>query len=106
MKFCPKCGAILVPKKASGKYAYDCSCGYNAPVDGSEQVKEEVKPKKEIEVVDEQNTIEANPLVDIECPKCAHPKAFFWLEQTRSGDEAETKFYKCEKCKHIWRDYE
>ncbi len=104
MKFCPKCGAILVPKKESGKYVYDCSCGYKVPVDQDAKITEEVKQKKEIEVVDEE--VQTNPLVDETCPKCGHEKAYFWLEQTRSGDEAETKFFKCEKCKHIWRDYE
>lgn len=104
MKFCPKCGSILLPKKQAGKYLYNCSCGYNAPVDEADTIKETVEEKKEIEVVDEE--VQTNPLVEAECDKCGHDKAYFWLEQTRSGDEAETKFYKCEKCKHIWREYE
>ena len=106
MKFCPKCGSILMPKKSSGKYVYSCSCGYSAPVDEAESLKEEVTTKEDIEVIDEENDVEANPLVDVVCPKCSHIKAHFWLEQTRSGDESETKFFKCEKCKHRWRDYE
>ncbi len=105
MKFCPKCGSILVPKKASGKYVYDCACGYSASVGENDQLKEAVENKKNIEVVDEENAAETNPLVDIDCPKCGHTKAFFWLEQTRSGDESETKFFKCQKCRHTWRDY-
>ena len=48
---------------------------------------------------------ESHPLSDAECPKCGHNKAYFWLQQTRAGDEPETKFMKCEKCKHTWRDY-
>ncbi|MFW6230513.1 MAG: transcription factor S [Nanoarchaeota archaeon] len=106
MKFCPKCGSILVPKKSSGKYVYECSCGYSAPVDAGDQVKEAVTEKKDIEIIDEKNSVEANPLVEVDCPKCGHNQAYFWLEQTRSGDESETKFFKCEKCKHTWRDYE
>ncbi|MFW5872199.1 MAG: transcription factor S [bacterium] len=106
MKFCPKCGAILVPKKIAGKYMYDCGCGYSAPVNQEDKIKEEVEESKKIEVIDESSSVEANPLVDAECPKCGHNKAYFWLEQTRSGDEAETKFFKCEKCKNIWRDYD
>ena len=41
-----------------------------------------------------------------ECPKCRHKKAYYWTVQTRAGDEAETKFLKCEKCSHTWRDYD
>lgn len=104
MKFCPKCGAILVPKKDAGKYVYDCACGYKTPVDQDAKITEEVKQKKNIEVVDEE--VQTNPLVEEKCPKCGHDKAYFWLEQTRSGDEPETKFFKCEKCKNIWREYE
>ena len=40
-----------------------------------------------------------------ECPKCGHRTAYFWLVQTRAGDEPETKFLRCEKCGHTWRDY-
>ncbi|GAI81579.1 unnamed protein product, partial [marine sediment metagenome] len=32
-------------------------------------------------------------------------KAYFWSVQTRSGDEAETKFFKCTKCEFTWREY-
>ena len=49
--------------------------------------------------------IETNPLTEAECPKCHNKKARYWTQQTRAGDEPETKFYKCEKCKHVWRDY-
>ena len=45
------------------------------------------------------------PLTDEECPKCKHGKAYYWLVQTRAGDEPETRFFRCEKCKHTWRDY-
>ena len=37
--------------------------------------------------------------------ECGLGKARFWLVQTRASDEPETKFFKCEKCKHTWRDY-
>ena len=44
------------------------------------------------------------PLTDADCPKCEHEKAYYWLVQTRAGDEADTKFLKCEKCKHTSRN--
>ena len=45
------------------------------------------------------------PKVDANCPKCKNNKAYFWIEQTRSSDEAPTRFYKCTKCGHVWREY-
>lgn len=103
MMFCPKCGSILVPKKESGKYVLSCSCGYKSKDSENTSLKEEVKEQKEIDVIDQD--FEGKPLVEAECPKCSHNKAYFWTQQTRSSDEPETKFYKCEKCKHVWRDY-
>ena len=45
------------------------------------------------------------PKVLEKCKKCGNPQAYFWTVQTRSGDEAETKFFKCVKCTHTWREY-
>ena len=45
------------------------------------------------------------PIVGEKCIKCGNDKAFFWTVQTRSGDEAETKFFKCTKCEYTWREY-
>ena len=101
--FCPKCGSILKPVKDKGKIVMGCSCGYSdKKIKG--QIKEEVKKEtKEVQVA-EGNT-EHLPLTDEECPKCGHLKAYYWLVQTRAGDEPETKFLKCQKCSHQWRDY-
>jgi DNA-directed RNA polymerase subunit M len=103
MMFCPKCGSILVPKKESGKYILSCSCGYTNKETEKATLKETIKSKTEIAVVE--SDFEGKPVVDADCPKCGHSKAYFWMQQTRGSDEPETKFLKCEKCKHIWRDY-
>ncbi|MBU0471817.1 MAG: transcription factor S [Nanoarchaeota archaeon] len=105
MLFCPKCGSILRPKTDKGKKVLYCSCGFvNKQVEGAE-IKEVVsKIEKEVEIVsdEEEKTL---PLTDADCPKCKHNKAYYWLIQTRAGDEPETKFLRCEKCRHTWRDY-
>jgi DNA-directed RNA polymerase subunit M len=31
--------------------------------------------------------------------------AYFWTQQTRGADEPETRFFKCTKCSHTWREY-
>ena len=94
----------MMPKKEKTKTIMICSCGYTDKKIQKLELKEEVKQEREIEAVEEQ--IEIYPLVDdIECPKCSHTKAYFWEIQTRASDEPATKFLRCEKCRHIWRDY-
>jgi len=103
--FCPKCGSILMPKKEGNKKVLACSCGYKSKDLDKATIKEEKLEKtKELEVVDE-SELETLPIMDAECPKCRHKKAYFWLVQTRASDEPETKFLKCVNCKHTWRDY-
>lgn len=101
MLFCPKCGAILKPKQEKGKRFLACSCGYTNRKEKA-SFSETVENKEEIEVVEEND--DALPTTEVECPQCGHMKAGYWTAQTRAGDEAETKFMKCLKCSHTWRD--
>ncbi len=103
MMFCPKCKAILLPRKEANKTILECKCGFKNKDAGETTFKETIKQEAKIQVVDQD--IEAYPLIDVKCEKCNHKKAYFWTIQTRASDEPETKFYKCEKCKFIWRDY-
>ncbi len=100
MQFCPKCGSILMPKKG----IIACPrCSYKSKQEAKE-IKEKVAATKPLDVIEEEKT--SYPLVDRECPKCHHKKAYFWEIQTRAGDEPATQFFKCEKCKHTWRHYD
>lgn len=91
-----------MPKKESGKKVLGCSCGFKDR-DASATIKEVMAKTKDVEIIEKEE--EPYPLVEAECAKCKHKKAYFWTIQTRASDEPETKFYKCEKCKHTWRDY-
>jgi len=102
--FCPKCGAILVPKKDGSKKILACSCGYKTTDLSSANIKETLAKKKDIEVVHED--FETNPIIGAKCPTCGNDKAWFWTVQTRAADEPETKFLKCTACRHTWRDYD
>jgi transcription factor S len=103
MMFCPKCGSLLRSKIVKNKTVMGCDCGYVSK-DSETSIKETVKQdEKEIEIIDKELNI--YPLVSETCPECGHKKAFFMSAQTRAGDEPETNFFKCEKCKHSWRDY-
>ena len=84
MEFCPKCETRLVRKK--GELSLICpKCGES--IEKTDQIKKE-KPNdsdSNILIMDESDMNEANTL--------------------KSTDEPETRFYKCIKCNHTWRDY-
>ncbi len=102
--FCPECGSILMPKTKNKKRVIECSCGYkDKDLSKVETIKEVIKEGREIEVVDED--INILPETEEDCPECGNKIAYFWTIQTRAGDEPETKFLRCKKCKHTWRDY-
>lgn len=97
MQFCESCGAMLMGSECA-------RCGSKTDKEVKLESSEKGKVSQGVAVVTEGEN-EVNPKVEIECPKCKHKEAFFWTKQTRSSDEAETKFYKCTKCKHTWREY-
>lgn len=104
--FCPKCGSILIPKREGSKKLLVCSCGYKSSKTDDAVIKEAVtKKEKKVEVI-EHGEIETLPKMKATCDKCGHNEAYFWTVQTRAGDEPETKFIKCTKCGHTWRDYD
>lgn len=105
IEFCDKCGSIMVPvKKGKSSYIKCRGCG--------REMRKEMKNLKIVEektnmkgvVVIEKDAIPL-PLTDKECPKCENDRAYWWMQQTRSADEPPTQFFKCEKCKHTWREY-
>ncbi len=103
--FCPKCGSLLLPKKQDGKRIMACSsCSFVSKDLENTKIIEKTIKEKEIDVVEGDDS-KSLPITDAECPKCGNKKAHYWLVQTRAGDEPETKFLKCTKCKNIWRDY-
>lgn len=104
IQFCPECKSILRPKKEEDKVIMTCSCGYTSDSKGSGSIKEKAKETADVEVVDQD--FETMPITKEECPKCKNKEAYYWLVQTRSADEAMTKFLRCTKCKHTWRDYD
>lgn len=101
MEFCPKCGCVLVEKKKN----FGCArCGYSAKGKVKIETSEQIQIKPKIGVIREKDT-DVFPITNANCPKCDNGEAYFWTSQTRAGDEAETKFFRCTKCKHTWREY-
>jgi|TARA_Y100000034_G_C6855705_1_gene388835 DNA-directed RNA polymerase subunit M len=104
--FCPKCGSVLLPKKDGNKKILICSCGYkDANVEKTKITETLTKKEKEVEII-EKTRWDILPKTKVECEDCGNKEAYFWTVQTRAGDEPETKFLRCTKCEHIWRDYD
>jgi len=101
MEFCPKCGCILVGDGDNSKCP---RCDYRSKDKIDLQSSEKIKIKAGVALINEEDS---NFLSEInsECPKCGNGTAYFWTLQTRAGDESETKFFKCTKCKHTRRVY-
>ena len=106
MKFCPKCGSLILPKKAdNGEAQYLCECGYSE-VAGDTKITSESKAQKIEDVqISEQDDDSRLPTCEMTCEKCGHKEAYYWDIQTRASDEPPTRFFKCTKCKVTWREY-
>jgi len=103
MEFCPKCGSVLIEKRKN----FGCPrCGYSSKNKVKLKTSEKIDSgeKKQIVII-KKGEAEVLPEIDASCKNCGHNKAYFWTVQTRSGDEAETKFFKCTKCGSTWREY-
>ncbi len=101
MEFCPKCGSVLVEKKGAFKCA---GCSYKSKVKIKIETSEAIEVAPEIGVITDSDT-DVFPVISGNCKKCENTEAYFWTSQTRAGDEAETKFFRCTKCKYTWREY-
>ena len=106
MKFCPKC-EVKLKKTDSG---LQCpKCGYTEGQQENKPRKTEVidenEPNKEFNVFEANEGEESLPTIKIECEKCGHDEAVWWMLQTRSADEPTTQFYRCTKCRYTWRNY-
>ena len=104
MEFCKKCGGILIPKKVGGKTVFVCrNCGKKSDGGIGVIISEKIKSEENIRTIEQGK--EELPTSENTCPKCGNKEAFWWMQQTRSIDEPPTRFYKCTKCGHTWREY-
>ena len=104
IEFCKKCGSIMIPEKKNKNTYLKCrTCGYKFKKNVNKIQITEKKETNEV-IVLEKNEIML-PITERVCSVCNNKKSYYWLQQTRSADEPPTQFFRCTKCKHVWREY-
>ncbi len=113
IKFCPRCGSVMLPEVRDGKRVLVCrNCGYVEEIAEEGlyrfESKAERTPKDKIIVVDANQPPPTAVVLkgQVRCPRCGHDEVMFWMMQTRSADEPPTRFYKCMRCGYSWREYD
>jgi transcription factor S len=108
MEFC-NCGGILEPQKKAKNFVLVCRrCGkeHRRKISGYKLTSKVEDEGSAVVVVSAKEEQAALPKVKILCPKCEHTEAYWWSQQTRAADEPQTRFFRCVKCSHTWREYE
>ena len=105
MEFCPECGKVLFQKDV--KFTFD-ACGYEKGVTEESKKQYEVAEKidKEDTVIVTDGNVKTLPTIKVICPKCGNKLAFWWLQQTRSADESETRFFRCTECDFYFIEFD
>jgi len=102
MKFCTECGGLLVPVKGNN-YSVCRSCKRKYFVEEEAAIVSKLnEEEKEIKIFDEEQS-DFRTTNTVTCPKCGNSKAEWTIRQMRGGDEAPTEFYRCLKCRWVWR---
>jgi DNA-directed RNA polymerase subunit M len=109
VKFCPECGALMLPSKDDkGNKVFKCRCG--TVVSFSEEESENYKISTRIERDFKDEVVNAKQIIDwkeknlkstikdFKCPNCGYNKASLETRQTRSADEGMTHFIVCLRC--------
>ncbi|MFA5861243.1 MAG: transcription factor S [Candidatus Thermoplasmatota archaeon] len=102
--FCPNDKAMLKPV---GGVLTCAKCGYQKKtVVGQNVVKAKQVDDIRKSVMEEGDREKGLPTTnEYACEKCGHGAAYYFMRQTRSADEATTRFLECTKCGYKWREY-
>ena len=100
MEFCDECGSMM---KANDGFWVCGNCGHETPRgDSSEYVITEDQEASEI--IESGGGSSGLPTTEVQCPNCDNNEAYWYLQQIRSADESETRFFVCTECEHKWRE--
>lgn len=97
----------MLPKKIKEGPVLVCNeCGYATKTVEPQKYRltKPAREREEVTVIEEE-VKPVLPTTQIRCPRCGHDTAYWWLVQTRGADEPSTRFHRCVKCNHTWREY-
>ncbi|MFO8050153.1 MAG: transcription factor S [Thermoplasmatota archaeon] len=101
--FCPSCKSLLRPE---GENLVCPRCGFERPIKESSVSKTRAELESDLNDVPVFEDLDTLPIDEtVICSECGNKGAYWHLRQTRAADEATTRFYRCTKCKHTWREY-
>ncbi len=100
MEFCDECGSMM--KKADDRWVCG-SCGAEKPVD-AEATYVVTQGQEASEIIETTGGESGLPTTGATCPECGHDEAYWYLQQLRSADESETRFFVCTNCEYRWRE--
>lgn len=104
MKFCPKCDTRL--RKVAADHLECPKCGHEQGRGGrAAAAAAKGRGAADFNVLEGSEGREALPTIEVECEKCGHGEAIWWMLQTRSADEPTTQFFRCTSCGYTWRNY-
>ena len=105
MKFCDKCGNMLVVVTIEHEKFLVCKrCNLKLPLKENFALTSTNENKEKVLVIDSEESV--FPVARVLCPKCQAMEDAEWtLQQTRAADEPPTRFYRCKKCNWVLREY-
>jgi len=60
--------------------------------------------QEESEIIESGGGTSGLPTTTAQCPECDNDEAYWYMQQIRSADESETRFFVCTECEHKWRE--
>ena len=110
MDFCSECGTLFhLVSSSETMFCRKCRHEVSLPLQAGKAVHNNQSTRLQDSVV----TIELSdlnldvlPTTRVECPECAHNREYYrtleiWDDD---GDTIDYKIYRCNKCKHTWRE--
>ncbi|MCT9095895.1 transcription factor S [Haloarchaeobius sp. HME9146] len=103
MEFCDECGSMM---KTEGDYWVCGNCDFEKARDAVSEASMVTTEAQEVSEVVDVSDAEDKGLAKTNaiCPKCENDQAYWYMQQIRSADESETRFFICTECEHKWRE--
>ncbi|MGM0590700.1 MAG: transcription factor S [Halobacteriota archaeon] len=100
MEFCDECGSMM---KTEGDFWVCGSCGHEQPKDPDANYVL-TQGQEASEIIESGGGSSGLPKTKTHCPNCGNGEAYWYMQQIRSADESETRFFVCTECEHKWRE--